>query len=129
MTKKIFGKANMNVVGVTYNDRQGKLLHLRNHEKNAYLTLRREKNNEYDENAIQVIAHIKDDKERKPFCIGYIPREKSIYLAKIIDDNKIVRVSRQKTDGIKQPFVIGSGKNGYNLGCQITVVFELKEQN
>ena len=67
MSKMTFGKITFNVAGVTFEKRQGKLWNLRKAEndptKKIFLSLRREKNNERDKNAIAVIAHISSGKQ------------------------------------------------------------------
>lgn len=117
MTKKIFGKAKMNVAGTTFENRQGKLHTLRKAES-AYLTLRRQPKNEKDENAVQVIAHtVSKNGKKSVFAIGYIPTNKAVWLAPAMDAGKICRVTSFK--------VIGGGKT--NLGCEITISHELYE--
>lgn len=117
-TKKIFGTANMSVAGTTFENRQGKLQNLRKAEK-AFLTLRRQPKNPHDENAIQVMAHIVTKKGTKSvFCIGYIPKDKALWMAPAMDKGKIVRVSKFE--------VVGGGKA--SIGCKIAVNHELFEK-
>lgn len=118
MTKKVFGKANMNVAGTTFEDRQKKLHALRQAES-SYITLRRDTKNENDKNAIAVIAHA-ISKRGKLFhmCIGYIPKNKAIWMAKAMDEGKCIRVASYK--------VVGGGK--VNLGVELHIVHELYEK-
>ena len=53
-------------------------------KKNAYLTLRREKNNPNDPNAIAIIAH---PEGTRPGKIGHVPKETAKWLAKYMDRN------------------------------------------
>ena len=122
-TKKTFGHTYINVAGVTFDNHQGALWNLRKHENGAYLTLRREKTNEKDACAIQVIAHCKDT---KPAKIGYVPRKTALWLSKLMDEKKIVRCGHRRENGIPVPFVTGSGRDGYNLGCTLSIAYELR---
>ena len=115
--KKIFGKAKMNVTGTTFENRQGKLQNLRKAES-AFLTVRRDKKNENDENAVKVLAHtVSKNGKRSVFCIGYIPADKAVWVGPALDAGKIVRITNFK--------VVGGGKA--TLGCQITLAHELYE--
>lgn len=119
--RKLFGKTVINVTGTTFNGRQGVLWNLRKHDKDAYITLRRERKNEKDPNAIAVIAHTKDT---KPGKIGYVPANIAAWLAKYMDEGMIVRAYRAEKDA---EFVIGNGrKNKGNLGCKLRIVYELR---
>ena len=117
MTKKIFGKATMKLAGVSFDNRQGKLQNVRT-AKSAFLTVRRDKKNEKDPNAVKVLAHTTSKNGKKSvFCIGYIPAEKAVWVANALDNNKIVRISKFE--------ITGGGKA--TLGCNITLVHELYE--
>lgn len=72
----------INVTGTTYEGRQGRLWHLRKNEKQAYVTLYRDKNNQHDKNAIKIIAHVKGS---KPFDVGFVPAVQAKELAPVID--------------------------------------------
>lgn len=111
---KTFGKANMNVAGISFSNRQAKIHALKKAET-AFLTLRRERNNPHDANAIQVLAHICNHGKQTVFCIGYIPRNKALWLAKKMDDGQIVRVSDYR--------LTGGGR--VNYGCTLTILHEL----
>lgn len=117
MAKKVFGKANMNLAGTTFEGRQGKLWALRK-AKSAYLTLRRDTKNEHDPNAVKVLAHIETETGAKSvFCIGFIPKNKAVWVANAMDNDKIVRVGSFN--------VVGGGKA--SLGVEITLNHELYE--
>ncbi len=123
MSKPAFGKITFNVVGVTFEKRQGKLWNLRKAEndptKKIFLSLRREKNNERDKNAIAVIAHISEGKQ-PIFKIGYVPANIAGWLAPRMDNGLIVRAYPKSKDA---KFVHGG--NGHNLGVTLKVVYEL----
>ena len=70
--------------GVTFKNRQEILKFLSQFKlEDLNISLKREPDNTYDRNAIQVIAHIKSI--RKQAHIGYIPKGLSNELAKVID--------------------------------------------
>ena len=123
MSKPAFGKITFNVAGVTFEKRQGKLWNLRKAEndptKKIFLSLRREKNNERDKNAIAVIAHISEGKQ-PIFKIGYVPANVAGWLAPRMDNGLIVRAYSKTKDA---KFVHGG--NGHNLGVTLKVVYEL----
>ncbi len=122
--KKTFGKINIKITGTTFEGRQGKLWMLRKHEDGAYLTLRRDKKNTFDENAIRVIAHAPGC---RACCIGYVPKETSSWLHKCLDEKKIVRCNHIKDNGKNMPFVTGKGKQNKHLGCQLSIAYELTD--
>lgn len=92
------------VVGVTFNNRQHKLRMLRDNANRAYVTFDRERNNQYDSNAMKVIAHVKG---MRPFDIGYVPKEIAKTLAPVVDNDTIkvyiknFELSACKIDGKK----------------------------
>ena len=114
---KVFGqKKNINVAGVTFSGRQGKLWNLKaNSASGVYVTLRREPDNKYDSNAIKVIAHI--PAKRSHFEIGYVPKDLAFWLAPHMDANKIIRTSNVRVIG-------GYGKKA-TLGCLFNLAYEL----
>lgn len=123
MSKMAFGKITFNVAGVTFEKRQGKLWNLRKAEndptKKIFLSLRREKNNERDKNAIAVIAHISSGKH-PVFKIGYVPANIAGWLAPRMDNGLMVRAYAKSKD---TKFVHGG--SGRNLGVTLKVVYEL----
>lgn len=114
---KEFRKVNVNVAGVTFKNRQGVLWNLKKHDENSTLILHREKNNAADPNAIKVVAVCEGTKAA---VIGYVPRKISFWLAKKMDEGKIVRCYHQKKNGASLPFV----QMGPHLGCHMSVVYE-----
>lgn len=123
---KTFGKIEIAVAGVTFNNRQNKLWHLYKYDKGAYLTLRREKNNAHDANAVAVIAHT--PLTNTHFCIGYLPANISCWVAAAIDEGRMLRCYRIKVDNKNQPLVVGVGRKGNNLGCHFNLVYEIPQQ-
>ena len=129
MSKPAFGKITFNVAGVTFEKRQGKLWNLRKAEndptKKIFLSLRREKNNERDKNAIAVIAHISEGKQ-PIFKIGYVPANIAGWLAPRMDNGLIVRAYPKSKDA---KFVHGGNaflnNERHNLGVTLKVVYEL----
>ena len=109
-----FEKITVHAAGTTFQNRQGKLWNLRKHEKGAWIELRREKHNEYDDNAIAIIAHTKTT---RPAKIGYIPANVAASLAKRMDSGLMVKVFKP-TSG---KFVTGNK----TLGCVLTIVYQL----
>lgn len=85
-------------VGVTFGNRQERLKFLQQFRPDALtVTLEREKNNEQDSNAIQIVVHI------KPICrrtvIGYVPKGLSRELAKVMDMGVQVKASLMQIIG------------------------------
>lgn len=111
-TKKIMGTAKMHLTGVTFANRQGKLWALKKADT-AYLTLKREPNNEHDPNAIKVLAHTITNNKIKVFEIGYVPAEKAKWLAPAMDDGKYIRITNFNMTGYKP------------LGVEFTLIHEL----
>ena len=88
---KVIGETK--VAGVTFGSRQGVLanmLRLTRQGQKIYFTLRREKKNKNDTNAILVIAHCNSQKKHIP--VGYIPKEKARELAPVMDSKQSVWV-------------------------------------
>lgn len=124
MANKLFGTITLNAAGTTFNNRQGILWNLRKHEDGSYVSLRREKKNADDPNAIAIIVH---PKGTKPAKAGYVPKNIAAWLTKYMDEGKIVRAYRPEKDA---KFVVGNGKKDKgNLGLKIKVVYELRESD
>ena len=72
------------VTGTTFENRQERLAFLQQFKaKDLSVTLEREHENQYDDNAIKVVVHIKSIKRRT--VIGYVPKRLARELAKVID--------------------------------------------
>ena len=71
------------VVGTTFENRQESLQFLKQfHLNDLTVTLKREPDNEFDNNAIQIIVHIKPISCRT--VIGYLPKELARELSKVL---------------------------------------------
>ena len=80
------------VVGTTFENRQERLQFLKQfHLNDLTVTLKREPDNEFDNNAIQIIVHIKPISRRT--VIGYLPKELARELSKVIDIGIQVKAS------------------------------------
>lgn len=90
-------KGETKVAGVTFGQRQGmlaNLMQLENAKYKVYLTLRREKKNKNDNNAILVIGHC--DIVHRHVPIGYVPKELAKELAPIMDAKQKIWVYEKK---------------------------------
>lgn len=128
-SNKTFGKAFINVAGTSFANRQGALQNLRKHDEGAYITLRREKANTEDANAIKVIAHTKNANGTWTHaCVGYVPAKTALWLAPKMDAGLTIRCVRRH-DAEKKPmkFVVGSGRGDYKLGCAFTILHEINK--
>ncbi len=98
---------------VTYGKRQKALEHLRRY-KNTDITLhlKREKDNIHDNNAIAVIATVKN---KGSYCIGYIPRILAGFLAPLIDSGRSVQSIFKEIRGGYAPYM------NYGIAIQITI--------
>lgn len=80
------------VAGTTFENRQERLQFLKQfHQNDLTVTLEREPDNEFDNNAIQIIVHIKPISRRT--VIGYLPKELARELSKVIDIGIQVKAS------------------------------------
>ena len=80
------------VAGTTFENRQERLQLLRQfHQNDLTVTLEREPDNEFNNNAIQIIVHIKPISRRT--VIGYLPKELARELSKVIDIGIQVKAS------------------------------------
>ena len=80
------------VAGTTFENRQERLQFLKQfHLNDLTVTLKREPDNEFDNNAIQIIVHIKPISRRT--VIGYLPKELARELSKVIDIGIQVKAS------------------------------------
>lgn len=101
---------NFHVAGTTFNGRQGYICYINRNKANAYCSLRRERNNAADVNAIAVIGHVRGGKH---VTLGYVPRELARELAPVMDAGK-----RIWCNGFK--VVCGGPKRTYGLVLDIT---------
>lgn len=109
---------NVKVAGTSF--KQEQVWALRKAEK-AYLTLRREPANERDPKAIKVLAHaVSKGGKKSVYCVGYIPKNKNIYLADDMDAGRIVRVTKD--------WAFVGGYDGKTLGLRINLTRQLPEK-
>lgn len=111
-----FGKINnMRVAGTSF--RQSQIWALRGAGR-AYLTLRREPHNQYDPNAIQVIAHMLTKAGTwSVFQVGYIPKDTAVWMAPAMDEGKVVRINRYA--------IVGGYAGRKTMGIRMNLVHEL----
>ncbi|NDO47595.1 HIRAN domain-containing protein [Clostridium sp. MD294] len=99
--------------GVTYGKRQKALEHLRRYKNtDIALHLKREKDNIHDNNAIAVIAIVKN---KGSYCIGYISHILAGFLAPLIDSGKSVQSIFKEIRGGYEPYM------NYSIAMQITI--------
>jgi hypothetical protein len=99
------------VAGVTFNGRQGFIAYVAKNMQNSFVTLRRDPNNAYDKNAIQVIAVVKNGKNVQ---LGFVPKELAKALAPAMDQGlrpwvknfRIYRGGPKGTYGVTIDFTI-----------------------
>ena len=75
------------VVGVTFKERQGFLAYL-NKQTDVMTYLRREPKNEYDANAVAIIAYVPSSK--KHIKIGYINKDLAKEIAPLLDKGQAI---------------------------------------
>lgn len=94
--------------GVTFNKRQNFLKALRSHKKRhpMKLVLVREPENEFDKNAVKIIAKYTLDGRNKTIMIGYIPKKVSSRLAPLMDRGGFVSVENFRFTDTKTVGVI-----------------------
>ena len=76
---------NMNVKGVTFDNKQGYIAYLLKNKENCFVALERDVKNKFDKNAIKVIGCVRHGKK---VCVGFVPKELAKELAPIMDNNK-----------------------------------------
>ena len=100
-------------VGVTHGNRQTLLERLtRYNSDDIIVTLRREKNNAHDCNAIQVVAAVRN---KGAAVIGYINRELSAALAPLLDKGATITSSFKAITGGGVPYM----NYGFNLELKV----------
>lgn len=88
------------IAGTTFNHRQGYICYLAKNANNAYVSVRRDKHNQFDMNAIKVIGHVDNGKHVE---LGFVPRELAAQIAPVLDTGKRVWVNDFK--------IVCGGKN------------------
>ena len=102
---------NIKIAGVTFGNRQTAIANLKKYDvENISINLEREKENEHDNNAIAVIATVRD---KGSYTIGYIPKTLSTIIAPLIDYGKAVTAQFKE--------VIGKYQAYHNYGLAVSV--------
>ena len=97
--------------GVTYGKRQKALEHLARYApEQISIRLERERNNEFDRNAVDVIATVQG---KGSYCMGYLPRALAAFVAPLMDAGKAVQGLFRRVKGLYEPFM--------NYGLEIEV--------
>lgn len=73
------------IAGTTFNNRQGYICYIAKNSDKAYVSVRRDKNNKFDINAIKVIGHVNGGKHVE---LGFIPKELAAKIAPVMDSGK-----------------------------------------
>lgn len=104
-------KIETKVSGVTFGSRQKALERLTHYETDKIsIRLEREAANEYDSNAIQVIATVTD---KGSYTVGYINKQLAAIIAPLIDCGKAVKATFQE--------IRGKYKSYHNLGMEVSL--------
>ncbi len=97
--------------GVTYGKRQKALEHLARYApEQISIRLERERDNEFDRNAVAVIATVQG---KGSYCMGYLPRALAAFVAPLMDAGKAVQGLFRRVKGLYEPFM--------NYGLEIEV--------
>ena len=97
--------------GVTYGKRQKALEHLARYApEQISIRLERERDNEFDRNAVAVIATVQG---KGSYCMGYLPRALAAFVAPLMDAGKAVQGLFRRVRGLYEPFM--------NYGLEIEV--------
>jgi len=101
------------VAGVTFGNRQKAIEHLsRYNPQEIRISLRRERENAYDVNAIAVYASVEG---KGAYQMGYLPKALAAFIAPLMDTGKQVSALVQEVRGMYQPFM------NYGLGIGVSV--------
>lgn len=111
--KRVKFSMTIRAAGTTFGNRQERLNFLKQFNPgDLSVTLEREPDNKYDNNAIQIVVHIHSLPRRT--VIGYVPKELARELAKVIDMGIQVKASLMQ--------VIGGYSYKETLGALINIV-------
>ena len=91
------------VAGVTYGKRQKAIEHLSRYAaEDVSIQLVRERDNEFDSNAVAVYATVSG---KGSYCMGYLPRALAAFVAPLMDAGKAVQSIYRETKGLYQPYM------------------------
>lgn len=96
--------------GTTFKGRQGYICYINRNKAQAYVSLRRERNNAADANAIAVIGHVAGGKH---VPLGYVPRQLAKKLAPLMDAGRTVWCENFRV-------VCGGQKRTYGIVVEIS---------
>ncbi len=106
-------KVEIKAAGVTAGKRQEALKHLKNYKKeDIRLTLRRERDNPFDKNAVSIIVSVR---YRGNYRVGYLPKALSVFIAPLIDAGKEVISIFKEVRGGQELYL------NYGLSLQLNV--------
>lgn len=101
------------VAGVTFGKRQQAIEHLSRYgAQDITITLKRESDNPTDQSAIAVIATVAN---KGSYCMGYLPKALSSFIAPLMDKGKQVLSRYKEIRGMYQPFM------NYGLAIEIKI--------
>ena len=95
---------NMNVKGVTFDNKQGYIAYLLKNKENCFVALERDAKNKFDKNAIKVIGCVRNGKK---VCVGFVPKDLAKELAPIMDKNKKPWVKSFSIHGLNKEKAFG----------------------
>ena len=107
-------KISTKAVGVTFGNRQRALEHLARYSpERVTLHLVRDKRNTHDKNAVAVVAVVS---RKGAFCMGYLARSLSAFIAPLLDTGKAVKAIYKGVKGLYAPYM------NYGLAIDIKVI-------
>jgi len=101
------------VSGVTFGNRQKAIERLAKYDA-AQITIRlqREPDNAVDKNAVAVIAEVRG---KGSYCMGYLPKALSAFIAPLMDAGKAVAAAYKEVRGMYAPYM------NYGLAIEVKV--------
>ena len=101
------------VSGVTFGNRQKAIERLARYSpEQIHITLQRESTNQYDTNAIAVIASVEG---KGSYNMGYLPKALAAFVAPLMDTGKTVKSVYKEIRGMYAPYM------NYGLAITLTV--------
>lgn len=99
------------VAGVTFGNRQKAIEHLSHYNPaDIYITLKRDRNNPTDRNAVAVIATVNG---KGSYCMGYLTRALAAFVAPLMDAGKEIASRFKEIRGLHRPYM------NYGLAIEI----------
>ena len=101
------------VAGVTFGNRQKAIEHLSRYSSESIsISLVRERDNQYDRNAVAVYAAV-EGKGR--YCMGHLPRALAAFIAPLMDAGKNVHSAFKEVRGLYAPYM------NFGLGIEVSI--------